>query len=85
MDKIEVYVCVVFGETEFFADVAADDVVTGNIEIMTDFLAAKPYQIQVADVDFLFRQVGKNRLYYQICYVFHVLYKCYYIIKTHSV
>lgn len=57
MDKIEVYVCVVFGETEFFADVAADDVVTGNIEIMTDFLAAKAYQIQVADVDFLFAEL----------------------------
>lgn len=57
MDKIEVYVCVVFGETEFFADVAADDVVTGNIEVMTDFLAAKAYQIQVADVDFLFAEL----------------------------
>lgn len=57
MDKIEIYVCVVFGETEFFADVAADDVVTGNIEIMTDFLAAKTYQIQVADVDFLFTEL----------------------------
>jgi len=57
LDKIDVYICVVLGETEFFADVAADDVVTGNIEIMTDFLAAKPYQIQVADVDFLFTEL----------------------------